>query len=305
MGKIVNYPVNSMPSLSDRIIGTDVDSNNETKNFLISDILALGAGGGGGYVPYVGAIANVNLGLYNIIANKIIKAGGTSSQFLKANGDIDNTTYLSSSSLAGLVPYVGANQNIYLEPYHILASKFARTGGLTTQFLKANGDIDSTVYLPASSAYVPKYASYYDTTNQTVVSGAAKAMQFNTPNFYAGITIVNDLLGKPTRITVDETGTYNIQFSAQVVRTSGGSPKRIVIWVKVNGVNVPWSATYATVEANSDHTVIGWNFFIYMTNAQYAELWWTQDDAITFGVEPVGVDYPDVPSVILTVSKVS
>jgi len=304
MGKIVNYPVNSMPSLSDRLIGTDVDSNNETKNFLISDVLSL-VGGVLGYVPYTGAIADVNLGVYKITADKFIKSGGTSSQFLKADGSIDSSIYLTTTSILGYIPYSGATDNVHLGAYTITANKIIKSGGLTSQFLKANGDIDSTVYLPASSAYVPKYASYYDTTTQTVVSGASKAMQFNTSNFYAGITITNDLLGKPTRITVDETGTYNIQFSAQIVRTSGGSSKRIVIWVKVNGVNVPWSSTYATVEANSDHTVIGWNFFIYMTNAQYAELWWTQDDDITFGAEPTGVVYPDVPSVILTVSKVS
>lgn len=304
MGKIVNYPVNSMPSLNDRLIGTDVDSNNETKNFLISDVLSL-VGGVLGYVPYTGAIADVNLGVYKITADKFIKSGGTSSQFLKADGSIDSSIYLTTTSLLGYIPYSGATDNVHLGAYTITANKIIKSGGLTSQFLKANGDIDSTVYLPASSAYVPKYASYYDTTTQTVVSGASKAMQFNTPNLYAGITIANDLLGKPTRITVDETGTYNIQFSAQIVRTSGGSPKRIVIWVKVNGVDVPWSSTYATVEANSDHTVIGWNFFIYMINAQYAELWWTQDDDITFGVDPVSLIYPNVPSVILTVSKVS
>lgn len=304
MGKIVGYPVNSMPTLSDRLIGTDVDSNNETKNFLIGDVLSL-VGGVLGYVPYTGATADVNLGSYKITADKFIKLGGTSSQFLKANGSIDSSTYLTTVSLLAYVPYSGATDNVHLGTYTLTANKLIKSGGTTSQFLKANGDIDSTSYLPTSSAYVPKYASYYDTTNQTVVSGASKAMQFNTPNYYAGITVVNDLLGHPTRITVDETGTYNIQFSAQVVRTSGGSQKRIVIWVKVNGVNVPWSATYATVEANGDHTVVAWNFFIYMTNAQYAELWWTQDDAITFGVEPVGIDFPDVPSVILTVSKVS
>ena len=287
MGKIVGYPVNSMPTLSDRLIGTDVDSNNETKNFLIGDVLSL-VGGVLGYVPYTGATTDVNLGSYKITADKFIKLGGTSSQFLKANGDIDSSTYLTTVSLLAYVPYSGATDNVHLGTYTLTANKLIKSGGTTSQFLKANGDIDSTSYLPTSSAYVPKYASYYDTTNQTVVSGASKAMQFNTPNYYAGITVVNDLLGHPTRITVNETGTYNIQFSAQVVRTSGGSPKRIVIWVKVNGVNVPWSATYATVEANSDHTVVAWNFFIYMTNAQYAELWWTQDEAITFGVEPVG-----------------
>ena len=47
MGKIVNYPIDTIPALNDKVIGTDVSDGNKTKNFLISDILALGGGGGG------------------------------------------------------------------------------------------------------------------------------------------------------------------------------------------------------------------------------------------------------------------
>jgi len=41
MGKISTYSVLSTPTPNDKLIGTDVTSNNETKNFLISDILSL------------------------------------------------------------------------------------------------------------------------------------------------------------------------------------------------------------------------------------------------------------------------
>jgi hypothetical protein len=47
MGKISTYSVLSTPTLNDKLIGTDVTTNNETKNFLISDLLALGVGGVG------------------------------------------------------------------------------------------------------------------------------------------------------------------------------------------------------------------------------------------------------------------
>ena len=45
-------------------------------------------------VPYTGAIASVNLGAYNITATNIIRAGGLATQFLKADGSIDSTTYM-------------------------------------------------------------------------------------------------------------------------------------------------------------------------------------------------------------------
>ena len=47
MAKISTYTVNSTPTLSDKVIGTDVNSADETKNFLVSDILALGVGSTG------------------------------------------------------------------------------------------------------------------------------------------------------------------------------------------------------------------------------------------------------------------
>jgi len=41
-----------------------------------------------GFVPYTGATQSVNLGLYNLTANSIIKQGGTSTQFLMADGTV-------------------------------------------------------------------------------------------------------------------------------------------------------------------------------------------------------------------------
>ena len=46
------------------------------------------------FVPYTGASSNVNLGSNNITANSFIKAGGTSSQFLKADGSVDTSQYV-------------------------------------------------------------------------------------------------------------------------------------------------------------------------------------------------------------------
>jgi len=45
------------------------------------------------YVPYTGSTSNIDLGYNNLTASSIIKSGGTSNQFLKADGTIDITTY--------------------------------------------------------------------------------------------------------------------------------------------------------------------------------------------------------------------
>lgn len=41
MAKISTYPIDGTPSLSDKLIGTEVGSNNETKNYTISSIASL------------------------------------------------------------------------------------------------------------------------------------------------------------------------------------------------------------------------------------------------------------------------
>ncbi len=49
------------------------------------------------------------------------------------------------------VPYVGATANVNLGAFSITASSFIVPGGLATQFVKADGTLDSTVYQPAGN----------------------------------------------------------------------------------------------------------------------------------------------------------
>ena len=76
-----------------KISGTTISYDNST--YLTTSAAATN------YVPYTGATANVNLGLnYSLTAALIIKSGGTSTQFLKADGSIDTNTYLTTGLAA-------------------------------------------------------------------------------------------------------------------------------------------------------------------------------------------------------------
>ena len=46
MARIATYPVDAVPTLNDKLIGTDVDNELITHNYRISDIIALVPGGG-------------------------------------------------------------------------------------------------------------------------------------------------------------------------------------------------------------------------------------------------------------------
>jgi hypothetical protein len=148
--KISSYAVLSNPQLGDKLIGTDVNNMDVTKNFTIESLFQLGSTSGL-FVPYTGATNDVDLGLNSIRAVALIKDGGTSSQFLKADGTVDNNTYLTSSSLTGYVPYTGATTNVNLGANNITSNSFIKVGGTASQFLKANGTVDSSTYLTSSS----------------------------------------------------------------------------------------------------------------------------------------------------------
>lgn len=132
MAKISTYNNDATPSLSDKLIGTDVDDLNSTKNYTIGAIL--GVPGSSTYVPYTGATGDVNIAGFGFYGAEFVVIGGTSAQFLKADGSIDSNTYLTTgdaattyltiaNATATYVPYTGATGNVNLG-----ANKLISTG---------------------------------------------------------------------------------------------------------------------------------------------------------------------------------
>ena len=148
------------------------------------------------------------------------------------------------------------------------------------------------------------YGSFYDTTTQSVAKNGTKAMELNStdPTATYGFTIENNLLGRPTRITAQYDGVYNLAFSAQINRTSGGNDAHIHIWPAINENAIPWSSTGLLVKANATKLVAAWNFFVKMSAGDYVELMWTQDDLVQILAE---TGDPSIPSLILTMNKVN
>ena len=73
----------------------------------------------------------------SISSSSFIKSGGTSSQFLKADGSVDNSTYLSTGSAsATYVPYAGAVGSVNLNTYSFTANKMY--GNYTTNLRNYN-----------------------------------------------------------------------------------------------------------------------------------------------------------------------
>lgn len=152
---------------------------------------------------------------------------------------------------------------------------------------------------PPKDFRTPRYGSFYDTTTQTAAAiNTAYAMTFNTTDLSQGIT-----RGSPTsRIYVDRPNIYNVQFSAQLDKTSGGTGL-IWIWLRKNGVNVADSAGQVRLQGNNAELLAAWNYIIQLNAGDYIELMWEVDDiSVIILADPATAIHPGVPSVILTVT---
>lgn len=146
------------------------------------------------------------------------------------------------------------------------------------------------------------YLSAYSTQDQTNAGATSvNKMTYNTTDFSNGVSIVSN-----SRITIANAGVYNIQFSAQVFKTSGGTSK-IDIWLCKNGSNVANSNTEMEVTGNSHGSVAAWNWFVNAAAGDYYELCWSSDDTtirLDYTAAQTPPTRPAIPSVILTVNKV-
>lgn len=146
------------------------------------------------------------------------------------------------------------------------------------------------------------YGSFYDTTDQTAtVANTAYSMSFNSQDIVGGVTLASG-----SRIYPNAVGTFDIQFSAQLKKNTGGDVKAY-IWLAKNGTNVADSNTAVTIAGGSGAEVVAaWNFFAKSTAlTDYFELRWGSDTAGTKLETLTPVVGPGIPSIILTVDQIS
>lgn len=78
-----------------------------------------------GLVPYTGATQNVDLGVFEITAAKLIKDGGQPEQFLKADGSVDNNVYLTSADLPSTLDLYATTTASDIPTYGVLVRNIA------------------------------------------------------------------------------------------------------------------------------------------------------------------------------------
>lgn len=144
-----------------------------------------------------------------------------------------------------------------------------------------------------------RYGSFYSTVTQTVAAiNTATAMTFNTTDISFGVYV-----GTPiSRIYVDRGALYNLQFSAQLDNVSGGI-HLAYIWLRVNGLDVPYSAGQLRLKGNDGELVAAWNYLAQLNEGDYFELMWAAaDTSVQLLATSATAFCPAIPSLILTVT---
>jgi hypothetical protein len=154
-------------------------------------------------------------------------------------------------------------------------------------------------------AYNRAYGAWSDSTDQTGSTTAGTAITYNTQDISDGVTLVDN-----SKLTVPNTGIYDVQFSAQFKNVSN-SQQIVTIWVKVNGSDLANSATNVTIPARKSAGIFGyqvaaWNFFFQLNSADYVELYWLPESLdVTLEHLPSTALHPAIPSMLVTVQQVA
>jgi len=150
------------------------------------------------------------------------------------------------------------------------------------------------------------YGAFSDFTDQTTTANTATLMALGTTDFSNQVTISS------SKITVQNAGIYNLQFSVQL-ESSSNAPQDVFIWLKQNGVDIVGSTGKVGLPARKSpgdpfHDIKGWNYFLSMEANDYVQIYWSTtsvDVSIQTYAASGTPTKPSTASVVATMSFVS
>jgi hypothetical protein len=191
----------------------------------------------GGYVPYTGAVTTVNLGAQSILAGSFVKAGGTSAQFLKADGSVDSSTYGTGTvtSVALTMPTAFSVAN---SPVTTAGTLAVTATGTTSQYIRGDGSLET---FPALTGFVPYTGATADVNLGTHDLAAERGTFAN--NGSSDTLTVNHTSGSGYGIIVTKGGNNEALY---VSKTSGSGNAMSVVGGRTSLVDLALSSVTNT-----------------------------------------------------------
>jgi hypothetical protein len=144
--------------------------------------------------------------------------------------------------------------------------------------------------------------SFYEASTQTTTANTPTAMLISQ-----AVYLNNVALSGTTGMQVNDAGYYNVQFSAQVYRTTGSSSQHIDIWLRVNGTDVANSNSRVNINDHLIYHVAAWNWFVSLGDSDTVEIIWATTDTrieLRSEVANLTIPHPETPSVIATINRI-
>lgn len=258
------------------------------------------SGGTPGYILSATATGTqwISVSALSVDLQQVLNNGDTAT----GNINLTGTVYTTNLYLTGTI-YTSPTSASYFDGPVTVAKQLKdgfNSAGTAGQVLQTTGLIALWV-----SPFSPfRMGSFYDSTFQTGAINTALAMRFGTNDIVGnGVSVTPDGLGNRTQIIVDTDGVYNVQFSAQIEHGAGAGAV-VDIWYRKNGVDIPYSNTSVSMQANTKQ-VASWNYFVNLVVGDVFQIMWAKNN-INLELAPAlaAAPHPETPSVILTVNRV-
>jgi hypothetical protein len=214
-------------------------------------------------------------------------------------------TIVGNTTISGSIEVSGSS-NFHNSIFIVTGSQYLTGSQWITGSLHVYGDID----VVSGSSFVRwgnklfNYGQFSDSTTQSGSADTAYAMKFNTIDSSHNVNIVSG-----SRLSVSNTGLYNVQFSAQLNTTANESVD-FSIWFAMTGSIIPNSNTDFSIEKinGGGYAVAALNFLTPITAGDYIELYYSKTTAsgriLSQGIRS-NPTRPSTPSVIVTLTQVA
>jgi hypothetical protein len=171
---------------------------------------------------------------------------------------------------------------------------------LRLYFTTLNNAVNSVIDINngAAALYAP-HGSFYSVVDQTAATiDTATKVSFGVTSFSEGVTITSG-----TRLTIKYKGVWSFLLTLQLCGTT--TTGRAVVWLKQNGVSVPYSSQAYSAVAEGNKQLV-YNHYLSCEVGDVIEVEWATDnvDLILEATSP-SAPYPGIPSAKIVVGFVS
>lgn len=147
---------------------------------------------------------------------------------------------------------------------------------------------------------------FHTTVTQTASANTPTAVEFSTTGSSRSIAVGTDT----TKITVSREGVYSVQTGVQFINTTM-HVDNVVVWLKVNGLDVGYSARWATIDIKrgsvNDKVSLVTENLLYLYPRDYVQVYWmstgghVEVGTIAASASPL---YPATPGVVVVMDQV-